>query len=143
VGARLPLIAYNVTLATGDLEVAKAIARAIRESSGGLPAVQARGFPTADPSVVQVSTNLLDLRATPLWRLVEEVERRAAARGVALAGCELVGLMPARVAAEAAARTLRLPELAADRLLEVAAFGELGSSGGGSPTLAEPCAHSS
>src|SRR5919198_1229568 len=65
VGARPPLIAYNVTLATPDLAVARAIARSIRESSGGLPAVQARGFPTAEPDVVQVSMNLLDYRRTP------------------------------------------------------------------------------
>src|ERR1700730_7185439 len=81
VGARLPLVAYNVTLATGDLSIARAIARAIRESSGGLPAVQARGFRTADPHVVQVSMNLLDTRRTPMALVFERVRDEAARPG--------------------------------------------------------------
>src|SRR5919199_3669151 len=82
VGARPPLIAYNVTLATGDLRVAQAIARSIRESSGGLPAVQARGFPTADPEVVQVSTNLLDHQRTPVWVVYNAIRQAAREHGV-------------------------------------------------------------
>src|SRR5207248_2345003 len=77
VGARQPLIAYNVTLATGDLELARSIARSIRESSGGLPAVQARGFRTADPNVVQVSMNLLDTRRTPMTLVFERIADEA------------------------------------------------------------------
>ena len=78
VGARPPLIAYNVTLATADLTIAQQIAREIRESSGGLPAVQARGFHTADPSIVQVSMNLLDTRATPMIVVFERIRAAAA-----------------------------------------------------------------
>src|SRR5205814_1652517 len=73
VGARRPLIAYNVTLATRELAIARAIARSIRESSGGLAAVQARGFPTADARVVQVSMNLLDTRRTSLSRVFARI----------------------------------------------------------------------
>src|SRR6266567_8215218 len=82
VGARRPLVAYNVTLATGDLSIARAIARAIRESSGGLPAVQARGFRTAHAGVMQVSTNLLDASRTPMTLVFERIRQEAARHGV-------------------------------------------------------------
>jgi len=95
VGARQPLIAYNVTLATGDLAIASEIARSIRESSGGLAAVQARGFATATPNVVQVSMNLLDTRRTPMWLVFERIREAAAEHGVAVLESELVGLAPA------------------------------------------------
>ena len=71
-----------MTLASGDLKIAQAIARSIRESSGGLAAVQARGFLTADPEVVQVSMNLLDTRRTSLVVVFERIRAEAAARGV-------------------------------------------------------------
>ena len=74
VGARPFLVAYNVNLATSDLALAKRIARAIRESSGGLPAVQALGMLTDDPDIVQVSMNLLDTAVTPLHVVFETVE---------------------------------------------------------------------
>ncbi len=94
VGARGVLIAFNVWLETSDLEVARAIARAIRESSGGLPAVQAMGVPLASRGIVQVSTNLLDWRRTPLPQVFDAVQREAARRGVAVMRGELVGLVP-------------------------------------------------
>ncbi|MBV9173438.1 MAG: glutamate formimidoyltransferase, partial [Chloroflexi bacterium] len=95
VGARPPLIAYNVTLATDDLTVAELIARTIRESSGGLPGVQARGFRTADPDVVQVSMNLLDTRLTGMALVFERIREEASQRGVRVLESELVGLAPA------------------------------------------------
>ena len=118
VGARPPLIAYNVTLATGELRVAQAIARAVRESSGGLPAVQARGFPTADPGVVQVSTNLLDHRRTPLWALYNAIRAQAEQRGVEVVGSELVGLAPSEALMEVTRHALRFGRLDAASAIE-------------------------
>jgi glutamate formiminotransferase len=119
VGARQPLIAYNITLATSDLEVARNIARSIRESSGGLPAVQARGFRTADSNVVQVSTNLLDFRRTPLHVLFGRVRQEAAQRGVEVLESELVGLLPTGVLVDLARQQLRFGRLEEHSLLEV------------------------
>ena len=118
VGARRPLIAYNVTLATSDIRIARAIARDIRESSGGLPAVQARGFHTADPNVVQVSMNLLDTQRTPMALVFERIQAEAAARGVAVLESELVGLAPAEAVADVARQSLRFAQLDANQVLE-------------------------
>jgi glutamate formiminotransferase len=118
VGARRPLVAYNVTLATPDLGVANAIARIIRESSGGLPAVQARGFRTADPNVVQVSMNLLDTRRTPMWRVFERIRAEAAQRGVSVLESELVGLAPAEALVDIARQAMQFERLDAEALLE-------------------------
>jgi glutamate formiminotransferase len=118
VGARPPLIAYNVTLATGDLRVAQSIARAIRESSGGLPAVQARGFPTADPDVVQVSTNVLDHRRTPLWSVYAAIRQQAEQRGVQVLASELVGLAPSEALIDVARHALRFGRLDAASAIE-------------------------
>ena len=127
-GVREPLVAFNIDLDTGDLEVARSIAAAIRERDGGLPGVQAIGLALRSSGRAQVSTNLIDIDATPLWQVFSEVERLAAERGVGVHGSELVGLMPASVAAEVAGRALRLPAMAADRVLEVAAAGEFGTA---------------
>jgi glutamate formiminotransferase len=118
VGARRPLVAYNVTLATADLGIAAAIARGIRESNGGLPAVQARGFRTADPSVVQVSMNLLDTRQTPIWFVFERISDLAAQRGVSVLQSELVGLAPADAVADIARHVLRFDHFEASAILE-------------------------
>ena len=123
-GVRRPLVAFNVELESGDLETARAIAAAIRERDGGLPGVQAIGLVLQSSGRAQVSTNLIDIEATPLQGLVARIEELAAERGVGVAGSELVGLMPARVAARAAGDVLRLPGMAADRMLEVAVSGE-------------------
>jgi glutamate formiminotransferase len=118
VGARPPLIAYNITLATDDLAIARAIARAIRESSGGLPALQARGFRTADPNVVQVSMNLLDFRRTPLHVVFERVHREAQHSGVEVLESELVGMLPADALVGLARHALRFGRLDAAAVLE-------------------------
>jgi glutamate formiminotransferase len=118
VGARPPLIAYNINLATSDLAIARSIARAVRESSGGLPAVQARAFVTADPNMVQVSTNVLDFRQTPLLVLFERVEREAQQRGVEVVASELVGLLPAEALVQLARSALRFAHLDAAAVLE-------------------------
>jgi glutamate formiminotransferase len=118
VGARPPLIAYNVTLETADLGLARTIAREIRESSGGLPAVQARGFATADPNIVQVSMNLLDTRRSSIATVFGRIQAAAAARGVEVLSSELVGLAPAEAIAEIARTAVRFAHLDADSILE-------------------------
>jgi glutamate formiminotransferase len=94
VGARPFLIAWNINLASDDLELAKRIAHRIRESSGGLPALQAKGFFIEELGCAQVSMNLLDFGRTPLWAAWEIVRAEAAEDGVELAETELIGLAP-------------------------------------------------
>jgi glutamate formiminotransferase len=94
VGARDVLVAYNVWLRSADLEAARAIARAVRESSGGLPRLQAMGVPLRHHGLVQVSMNLLDYRVTSLARAFDAVRAEADARGLAIERGELVGLAP-------------------------------------------------
>jgi len=106
VGARPFLVAYNIYLQTAAVELAKAIAKQIRESSGGLPAVQARGFLVEGQA--QVSMNLLDTELTPLHVVFDVVGQLAAAHGVAIDRSELVGLTPTRVMLAAAAHYLKL-----------------------------------
>jgi glutamate formiminotransferase / 5-formyltetrahydrofolate cyclo-ligase len=124
-GVRPPLVAFNVDLDTDDVELARSIAAAIRERDGGLPGVQALGLRTSNGA--QVSTNLIDIDATPLHAIVAEIERLAGEAGAGIRRSELVGLMPARAAAAAAAAALRLPGMSADRTLEVATSGEFGT----------------
>jgi glutamate formiminotransferase len=94
VGARPFLIAYNINLTSEDVELAKRIARRIRESSGGLPRVQANGFSIRELGRAQVSMNLLDFKTTPLWLVWEAVKAEAAEDAVDLAESELIGLAP-------------------------------------------------
>ncbi|MBM2809982.1 MAG: glutamate formiminotransferase [Chloroflexi bacterium] len=120
VGARGPLIAFNVHLRTGDVSVASTIARRIRASSGGLPGVQALGLPTSRPEVVQVSMNLTDIGLTSLSDVVARIRAEARVFGVDVGASELVGLMPLAAALEAAAAQLDLPGLGMDQILDVA-----------------------
>ena len=94
VGARPFLIAYNINLASNDVELAKRIARRVRESGGGLPRVQANGFWIEELGRAQVSMNILDFGVTPLWVVWETVRDVAAEDGVELAESELIGLAP-------------------------------------------------
>jgi glutamate formiminotransferase len=94
IGARKLLLAFNVNLHTTDLSIAQAIARKIRASSGGLPFVKAMGVPLLTRNLVQVSMNLTDFEQTPLRRVFHAVSQEAAARGVSIAGTQIVGLIP-------------------------------------------------
>ena len=94
VGARPFLIAWNINLESADVELAKRIARRVRESGGGLPAVQANGFLIEELGCAQVSMNLLDFTTTPMWRVWEEVRAVAAEDGITLRESELIGLAP-------------------------------------------------
>jgi glutamate formiminotransferase len=124
VGARRPLIAFNVNLATEDLEIAKAIAAVVRESGGGFSGVRALGFPLASRGLVQVSMNIEDWRRAPPPEIVARIDAEAAARGVAVVGSELVGLMPEGAAEGTTAALLRLPALGERQLLEPMLLGD-------------------
>jgi glutamate formiminotransferase len=119
VGVRRPLVAFNVNLASQDPEVAREIARLVRERDGGLPGVRALGLELAGAGLVQVSMNLEDWEHTPPHAVVERITAEAAALGVDVAGSELVGLMPAGAAVAAAERQLRLSSFGTDRVLEL------------------------
>jgi len=108
VGARNFLIAYNVNLATQDVQLAKDIAKAVREKDGGLKKVQAMGFFLDDKKLSQVSMNLLDFNVTGIRRVFDEVAARARAAGVEVAESELVGLLPAAAIDSDLARHVRL-----------------------------------
>lgn len=116
IGARDALIAFNVYLTTGDVRIAQHIARAIRGSSGGLVGVRALGLLVGGQA--QVSMNLIDYQRTPLHRVVEMIRREAQRYGVAIASCELIGLVPQAALLDAAAWYLQLNGFAADRVLE-------------------------
>jgi glutamate formiminotransferase len=121
VGARTPLIAFNINLRTDDLAIARRIARAIRESSGGMPAVQAMGVLLEEADgrrTAQVSTNLLDWQRTGLAAVVREVRRLAIESGTEVDRCELIGLAPEGALAELASEAQALDDLGPDRAIE-------------------------
>jgi len=118
IGARPPLIAFNIELDTTDLALAQRIAKEIRESSGGLRAVQAKGFMLSAPPRAQVSMNLLDHTVTTLPQVWREVETRAAAVGVRILRGELIGLIPLDAALAAAGSALGLEAFGRDRVIE-------------------------
>jgi len=119
VGSRRPLIAFNVNLAHADLEAARAIARTVRERDGGFPGVRALGLDLPRAGYAQISMNVEDWEAAALHDIVAAIEREAAARGVELAGAELVGLMPAGAAVAAAGAILRIAGFDPSRVLEL------------------------
>ncbi|HEX4956334.1 MAG TPA: glutamate formimidoyltransferase [Thermoanaerobaculia bacterium] len=118
IGARFFLIAFNVVLAGADLGVAQAIARAVRASSGGLPALRAIGVWLESRGRAQVSLNLLDYRRTSLATALSAVAQEAAARGARVERTELVGLAPEEALLGSLAELLALPSLTPGRVLE-------------------------
>jgi len=119
IGARLPLIAFNVNLATDRVDIAKAIAAEVRHSSGGLPSVKALGLPLPQRGQVQVSMNLMDFRETSLDRAFHAVADGAARRGVHIVESEIVGLVPAEALAAAGASAAQVAGFRPEMLLEV------------------------
>ena len=118
VGARMALIAYNINLATDRLDVAKKIATAIRQSSGGFRFVKAMGIALEDRRIVQVSMNLTNFEKTPIFRVFETVKREAARYGVNILESEIVGLVPAAALAMSAAWYLQLEGFSDQQILE-------------------------
>jgi glutamate formiminotransferase len=119
VAARPPLIAFNVNLAGDDLEAAREVARSVRERDGGFPGVRALGLRLPRAGHVQVSLNIEDWQASPLHEVVAAVEREASARGLRIAGSELVGLLPAGAATAAAGSLLGVAGLDPSQVLEL------------------------
>src|SRR2546423_1194258 len=118
VGARIPLIAYNVNLKTADLQVAKEIAKSIRASSGGLPNVKALGFELADRGLVQVSMNLTDYRVTNIWKVFTVIREEANRRGVEVEASEIVGTIPLDAAVGVIRDAVLEPAFRMDQILE-------------------------
>ena len=118
VGARPPLIAYNVNLGTSDIEIANKVARAVRHLSGGLRYVKALGFELKDRGIVQVSMNMVNYEGTPLFRAFEMVKREAERYGVPVVGSEIVGLVPQAALDSVADFYLRLENFSQDQILE-------------------------
>ena len=118
VGARYPLIAYNIYLDTNRLAVAEACAKAVRESSGGMKNVQGKGFEIAERGIVQVSMNLLRYDLTPIHRVTEFVRREAERYGVRVLSSEVVGLVPQKALVDAAEWYLQVEGFRADQVLE-------------------------
>ena len=118
IGARMPLIAYNINLNSNRLDVAKKIASAIRMSSGGLRYLKAMGIPLEDRGIVQVSMNLTNYEKTPIFRVFDLVKREAERYGVSVLESEIVGLVPAAALRQSVEYFLRLEGFSADQVLE-------------------------
>jgi glutamate formiminotransferase len=122
VGARRPLVAFNVNL-RGELEAAREVAAIVRESGGGFPGVRALGLDLPSAGLVQVSMNVEDWEAAALHDIVARVEQEALARGATVVDSELVGLMPAGAADAAAGAMLRIDGFDSSRVLELRLLG--------------------
>jgi glutamate formiminotransferase len=118
IGARPPLIAYNINLNSDRLDVAKSIAAAVRESSGGLPYVKAAGFTLGHRGIVQVSMNLTNFERTPIVRVFDAVKREADRYGVSILESEIIGLVPAAALESGTESSLQLARFGPDQILE-------------------------
>ena len=118
IGARMPLIAYNINLATDRLDVAKKIAAAVRHSSGGFRFVKAMGVSLADRGIVQVSMNLTNYEKTPMFRVFEAVKREAERYGVQVLESEIIGLVPAAALLSSAEHFLQIADFKPEQVLE-------------------------
>ncbi len=124
IGARMPLIAYNINLNTDRVDVAKKIAAAIRQSSGGLRYIKAAGFKLEDRNLAQVSMNLTNYQKTPIFRVFEIVKREAERYGVSILESEIVGLIPSAALVSAAEFYLQLERFGSEQVLENRLRGE-------------------
>jgi glutamate formiminotransferase / 5-formyltetrahydrofolate cyclo-ligase len=118
IGARMPLIAFNVNLGTPDIQIANKIAKAVRHSNGGLRFVKAMGVMLQDRNIAQVSMNLTDFKKTPVFRAVEMVRREAARYGVPVVGTELIGLIPSEALYDVADYYLQMESFSTSQILE-------------------------
>jgi glutamate formiminotransferase / 5-formyltetrahydrofolate cyclo-ligase len=118
VGARMPLVAFNVNLDTDNMEIADAIARAVRHISGGLRYCKAIGVALKERNLVQVSMNMADFTKTPLYRVVELIRIEAKRYGVNVVGSEIVGLVPMEALVDAASYYMGLEKFSMNQVLE-------------------------
>jgi len=124
VGARMPLIAFNVNLNTNNLDIAKKIAKAVRGKSGGFKYCKALGFELKERNIVQVSMNMVDYTKTPLYRVFQVIENEANRYGVNVVGSEIVGLVPMNALVDTADYFLKLEDFSYDRVLENKIYGD-------------------
>lgn len=127
-GARFPLLAFNVNLATTDMDLATSIARTIRESSGGMPCVRAIALPLTEAGMVQVSMNLTDYRRTPIAPVLAAIRTQAAEAGVSVAHTQLVGPVPRAALTGAFEDDLQLQGFSADQIIENALIDSQGTA---------------
>ena len=118
IGVRKPLLAYNVNLGTGDLEIAKAISRKVRHIGGGLRHCKAMGVALQERGIVQVSMNLTDFTQTAIYQAQEMIRMEANRYGVPIVGAEIIGLIPMQALAESAAYYLRIENFSMCKVLE-------------------------
>ncbi|MBI2445303.1 glutamate formimidoyltransferase [Candidatus Micrarchaeota archaeon] len=118
VGARMPLVAFNVNLATTDVSIAKAIAKAVREKDGGLKCVKAMGFEIKERGLVQVSMNLVNYVETPIFKAFEAVKAEAQKHGVQIVESEIIGMVPLQALSDTADFYLRLEKFKTDQVIE-------------------------
>jgi len=118
VGARMPLVAFNVNLGTSDIRIARRIAAAVRERSGGFKFAKALGFALHDRGIVQVSMNLVNTLRTPIYRVFNIIKLEAERWGVPIVGSEIVGLVPQTPMIDTAEHFLRLEDFSKDQILE-------------------------
>ncbi len=118
IGARMPLIAYNVNLNCDDINIARSIAKAVRHSSGGLRHVKALGLEIKERGVVQVSMNLTNYKITPVHRVFEMIKSEAARYGVDILGSEVIGLIPMDALVDVADFYLRIENFNKSQILE-------------------------
>lgn len=118
VGARMPLVAYNINLATNNLDIAKKIAKAIRAKTGGFTYCKALGIEIKERDIVQVSINMVDFTKTPLFRVFDTVEREARRYGINVIGSEIIGLLPMEALIDVADYYLRLEGFDKNQILE-------------------------
>ncbi len=119
VGARMPLVAYNVNLDTDNIEIARTIAKAVRQSNGGLPHCKAIGIELRERKITQVSMNMTDFTQTPLYRALEFIRTEAKRHDVNVLGSEVVGLVPAAAMVDSAAHYMGLEDFSIDKILEM------------------------
>lgn len=124
IGARDPLIAFNINLATENLDIAKNIARSIRYSSGGLKGVKAIGVPLNSRKIVQVSMNLTNYRETSIREVFDTVKEKAFEYGVTILESELIGLIPGAAFEDVTADYLKLPGFSSKRIIETHFYGK-------------------
>lgn len=124
VGVREFLIAYNINLATNDVTIAEKIAKSIRESSGGLQFLQAKGFYLEDKKMAQVSMNILNYKKLPIYRVFELVKMEAERYGTYIKESEIVGLVPLKAVLDTFAFYIKLPEFDEDKIVEYKLWGE-------------------
>lgn len=120
VGARMPLVAYNIDLGTDNIDIANAIARVIRQSGGGFQYIKAGGVELKEKGIVQVTMNITDYTKNPIYRVFETVKMEAKRYGVPILGSEIIGLAPMEALTETAAYYLGLHDFDSSKLIESA-----------------------